>query len=41
MAAEDILLCIRNDPVKYQRAVDLLNKWDDIKEAKQNNLEVE
>lgn len=38
----DILMLVRKDPVKFQRAVDLLGKWDDIKKSTtKSDLKVE
>ena len=41
LSAEDGLLLIRKDPVKYQRAIDLLGKWEDVKNARKNGFEVD
>ena len=39
--AEDILLLIRRDPIKFRRAVDLLEKWEEVKNVRKNDFEVE
>ena len=41
LTEQDLLMQVRKDPPKYYRATELLTKWDEIKTAKANNLEVD
>lgn len=41
LTEQDLLMQVRKDPPKYYRATELLEKWDEIKKAKSNNLEVD
>ena len=41
LTEQDLLMQVRKDPPKYYRATELLEKWDEIKKAKANNLEVD
>ena len=41
LTEQDLLMQVRKDPPKYYRATELLEKWDEIKQAKANNLEID
>ncbi len=41
LTEQDLLMQVRKDPPKYYRATELLEKWDEIKKAKANNLEID
>jgi hypothetical protein len=41
LTQQDLLMQVRKDPPKYYRATELLEKWDEIKTAKANNLEID
>eukprot|EP01045_Picozoa_sp_COSAG04_P003576 COSAG04_NODE_146_length_22922_cov_53.506901_21_plen_93_part_00 len=41
LTEQDLMMQVRKDPRKYHRARELLDKWDEIKKAKRNDLEVD
>ena len=41
LTEQDILMQVRKDPRKYHRAKDLLVKWEEIKAAKSNDLDID